>query len=417
MPKRFIVVVMCFAAMLICYLDRVSMSAAIIPMAAEYRWSATTKGWVLSSFFIGYLLGQIPGSWLVNRYGGRLVLGIALLWWSLMTFFTPIAAMSSLGVLITARILMGLGEAAVTPCLYNLAARWLPQQEQSRSFAFMISGIPAGTVLTLFLSGWMLTDYHWSIMFYTFGGCGIVFAFLWFRLIRGSPADHPGIGQEEKALLAGSGAITTSANPEGVPWGRLLRTRAVWALIFNHFCSNWALYVLLTWLPTYFSEIHDLGIGSAALYSSLPWLILLLFANLAAVLADRMIKKGVSVTHVRKIMQVAGLGGSAISLLFASYSQTPLLALLALCGAVGMLGLTWSGFGPNHLDIAPRYADVLSGLTNTAGTLPGIIGVGVTGWVIDLTGSFSGAFQLAAAVNIIGALVWLMWSTGKKIID
>jgi ACS family sodium-dependent inorganic phosphate cotransporter len=130
-----------------------------------------------------------------------------------------------------------------------------------------------------------------------------------------------------------------------------------------------------------------------------------------------MIKKGVSVTHVRKIMQVAGLGGSAISLLFASYSQTPLLALLALCGAVGMLGLTWSGFGPNHLDIAPRYADVLSGLTNTAGTLPGIIGVGVTGWVIDLTGSFSGAFQLAAAVNIIGALVWLMWSTGKKIID
>ena len=420
MPKRVIVVAMCFAAMLICYLDRVSMSSGVIPMAEQFGWSNTTKGWVLSSFFIGYLIAQIPGSWLTNCYGGRLVLGISLIWWSLVTFVTPIAAASSLGLLIFARIAMGLGEAAVTPCLYNLAARWLPPHERARSLTIMIGGIPMGTLAALLMSGWLLEHYPWPVMFYAFGALGIVFAIFWFRLIHASPARHPHISAEEKALLTGPEAIASNPHKESwpqVPWRLLLRAPAVWALIFNHFCSNWSLYVLLTWLPSYFKTFKEMGIGSAGLYSAAPWLILFIVGNFAGVIADRLVTGGMTITRVRKTMQVIGLIGSAIGLLIASYVQTPLMAVIVLCGALGILGFTWAGFGPNHLDVAPRYADVLAGLTNTAGTLPGVIGVIVTGWIVDLTGSFSSAFQLAAVVNIVGALVWLKWSTGERVID
>ena len=82
-----------------------------------------------------------------------------------------------------------------------------------------------------------------------------------------------------------------------------------------------------------------------------------------------------------------------------------------------MLGLTWSGFATNHFDIAPRHADVLCGITNTAGTLPGIIGVAATGVLLDMTGGYTATLILAAAVNIFGAVVWLIWGTGKRILD
>lgn len=411
---------MCFVAMVICYLDRVSMSTAVVPMAEQYGWSNTTKGWVLSSFFIGYMLTQIPASWIVNRYGGRIVLGISLLWWSLVTMVTPLAAMSSLGLLIVVRVAMGVGEAAVTPSLYNLAARWLPPHERARSIAVMIGGIPMGTLAALLLSGWLLEHEPWPVMFYVFGAAGIVFALFWFRLIYASPARHPHMSVSERSLLTGPGVVSSEPRKGSwaeVPWRKLLSTPAVWALISNHFCSNWGLYVLLTWLPSYFKAFKETGIGAAGWYSAAPWLILFIIANLSGVIADRMVKRGMTITRVRKTMQVIGLLGSAFGLIVASYIETPLVAVVVLCGALGVLGFTWAGFGPNHLDVAPRYADVLAGLTNTAGNLPGVIGVVVTGWMVDLTGGFSAAFQLTALINVIGALIWLKWSTGEKVID
>src|SRR5690606_12846363 len=113
-----------------------------------------------------------------------------------------------------------------------------------------------------------------------------------------------------------------------------------------------------------------------------------IMVNVAAWIADAMIRAGIGLTTVRKLMQVVGLLGSAGFLLLTQGADSASSALLLMCGALGALAFTWSGFLPNHLDIAPRYADVLMGLTNTAGTLPGIIGVAVTGWLVDATGAY-----------------------------
>jgi ACS family sodium-dependent inorganic phosphate cotransporter len=129
-PKRYVVAGMCFLATFICYIDRVNISVAIIPMAEEFGWSATTKGFVLSSFFIGYLAAMVPAGWLANRYGGKLLLGVALIGWSIFTFLTPVAAGLSFAALIATRVLMGVGEAASFPAVYNLLARWFPKAEK-----------------------------------------------------------------------------------------------------------------------------------------------------------------------------------------------------------------------------------------------------------------------------------------------
>jgi ACS family sodium-dependent inorganic phosphate cotransporter len=139
--------------------------------------------------------------------------------------------------------------------------------------------------------------------------------------------------------------------------------------------------------------------------------------NVGAWLADAMIRRGVTLTVVRKVMQVAGLLGSATFLLLARDIADATTAQLLMCGALGALALCWSGFATNHLDVAPRYASLLMGVTNTAGTIPGVIGVAVTGWLVEASGSYSTAFLMAAGISMFGAVVWLLFGTGKRVID
>lgn len=418
-PARYTILTLCFLAAFICYIDRVNISVAALAMQEHFGWSETVKGFVLSSFFIGYMLFQVPSGYLANRYGGKWVLGVAVAWWSLFTVLTPLAAMS-LPLLIAARIGMGLGEAAMFPGAYNLFGRWIPLNERSRSVALLLSGVPIGNVVALLSSGWLVAHYGWPSAFYVFGALGAIWVGAWIVLAYNDPLDHPRLAAGERALLAPLQQQTettmTGATP-GVPWRHLLALPPVWALIVNHFCSNWGLYMLLAWLPSYFRKAQGFSIEYAGLYSAAPWLIMFLTINLSGWLADALIRRGVDLTLIRKGMQTFGMIGSSACLLLAGNVASPLLAVLLMCGALGALGFTWSGFLPNHLDIAPRYADVLMGITNTAGTVPGIFAVAITGWLVDVSGSYNTAFALTAAVNLFGLIVWLLFGTARRIVD
>jgi len=414
-PRRYTVVGLCFCAVFVCYIDRVNISVAALAMQEEFGWSETTKGFVLSSFFIGYMLFMAPSGWIANRIGGRIVLGLAVLWWSLFTIMTPTAAFVSLPILIITRIAMGFGEAAMFPAAYNLYGRWVLPAERSRAVAILISGIPLGTLFALMTTGWIVSNYGWPSVFYIFGATGFLWTAIWFFQAHNDPASDPKISTEELKLLE------EVAHPDGdkppIPWRKLFSSTAVWALFINHFCSNWVLYMLLAWLPSYFRGHLGLSITSAGLYSAAPWLTMFIVGNSAGWIADVLVKRGLSLTAVRKIMQTIGLVGSAIFMLLARDVDSAGIAVLLMCGALGAAAFTWAGFVPNHLDIAPRYADVLMGITNTAGTVPGIIGVAITGWLVDTTGTYSAAFALAAGINIFGAIVWLAFATGKQVVD
>ena len=384
-------------------------------MQEHFGWTETTKGLVLSSFFIGYLLFQVPAGYLASRIGGKRVLGFAVIWWSVFTLLTPWAAMVSLPVLIAARIAMGLGEAAALPATYSLLGRWVPKGERSRSVSVLLSGIPIGTLVALAASGYLMTSFGWPSVFYVFGAVGIVWALAWFPTVHDDPARHPGISAQERALLPG--AAESGASGDVVPWKQLLSQPAVWALIVNHFCNNWSLYVLLAWLPSYFRKALGLSIANAGLASALPWLTMFVMFNVSAWMADSAIRRGVSITAVRKTMQSIGLLGSAFFLICVIGVTDAGKAQLLMCGALGALAFNGSGFTPNHLDIAPRYAGVLMGLTNTVATVPGIIGVAITGWLVETSGTYASAFILTAAISVVGALVWLLFSTGRRVVD
>ena len=414
-PKRYTVVGMCFLAAFICYIDRVNISVAALAMQDEFGWSETTKGFVLSSFFIGYLLTQGIAGWLANRFGSKLVLGFAVIWWSAFTMLTPLAAYASFPLLIAARIALGLGEAATFPSSYGIISHWVPVTERSRAIALLMSGIPVGTLFALLTTGWIVSNYGWPAAFYVFGVTGIFWAAAWYAFVYDEPAAHPGISAGELATIRGeSGGQVARGN---VPWKKLLAAPAFWALLVNHFCSNVVLYVFLAWLPSYFRDVQGLSIGGAGIYSAAPWLTMFLMTNVSAWLADWLLRRGATTTAVRKLMQSIGLIGAAVFLLLVRDVDSPGMAVLYMSGALGLASFTIPGFGTNHLDIAPRYADVLVGITNTFGTIPGVVGVALTGWLVDRTGSYDSVFLLVAISNLFGVVIWLAFSSGRKVID
>jgi MFS transporter, ACS family, solute carrier family 17 (sodium-dependent inorganic phosphate cotransporter), other len=416
-PRRYNVLALCFAASFICYIDRVNISVASIAMKDQYGWTDTTKGVVLSSFFVGYMATQILSGWFANRYGGKRILGFAVVWWSFFTMLTPVAAGLSLPLLLMARIALGLGESATYPASYSLFRRWIPTEERSRAVAIVLSGVPMGTLVALLVSGWVIVTFGWPMVFYAFGLTGFLWAMIWYAEIHDDPLQHPRIAAAECGLLAPLQASATGTISPPVPWARLLSQPGVWAIVVNHFCSNWALYMLLAWLPSYFHDALHVTLGQSGIFAAAPWLSMFLMSNVAGWLADNWLKTGGKPKTVRRAMQTIGLLGPALFLLLARDVNSAPQAVLLMSGAAGTLAFGWAGYASNHHEIAPRYADVLLGISNTAGTLPGVIGVAATGWLLDLTHSYATAFIVTAAICTAGLVVWWLFATSDRLID
>ena len=412
---RYSVILLCFAATFVCYIDRVNISVAIIPMAEQFQWDLETQGIILSSFYVGYLMMQIMGGFLADRFGGKIVLGLGVLIWSFFTIVTPWAAFSGMVGLLAARVGMGLGEAVTFPSVYSLVTRWFPVHEKAKAVAFNASGIPIGTVFALVVTPIIVTELGWEWAFYLFGLVGVFWYIAWHLVVTDTPETHSRISAVEAQFIAANAPAAGAV--EAPPMRQFLRNKALWAIIVAHFCNNWTLYVILSWLPKYVND--DLGVpfASVGLIAMLPHITSFLCLNIAGNIADRLIQRGNSVTYVRKLMQSIGFGGLATCLFLITtvndvWSAIGLLCLGKLFGAAGI-----GGHSVNHMDIGPKYAGTLMGITNTFATLPGIVAVYVTGYILEVTGSWDWVFITTAGVTLFGMVFYLIFASGEKQFD
>jgi MFS transporter, ACS family, solute carrier family 17 (sodium-dependent inorganic phosphate cotransporter), other len=301
------------------------------------------------------------------------------------------------------------------PSAFELFGRWVPPKERARATARMLSGIPLGTLIGLAGSGWLVAHLGWPAAFYAFGAAGLVWVVIWFGRVENDPAADPRVSADERGLLLGTSS--TSLAPEKLLYPRLLLRAPVVGIVAAHFAGNWSLYLLLSWLPSYFRDVQGLSIANAGLFSAAPWFTMFAAGNLSAIVSDRMIGRGINVTTMRKIMQCGALIVSAALLLLIRDAHSAAAALALLCGATSALGCAWSGHSPGILDVAPRHGAVLYGFSNTFATLPGVVGVALTGWLVDVTGTYSAAFVLAATVSVMGALAFGFLFDARRLAD
>ncbi len=419
-PYRFRLISLSTLAVFICYIDRINISVAAVEIQDQFGWDNTQLGLVLSSFFIGYIFTQYLGGFLADRYGGKKVLGYGVLFWSLFTILTPAAAHHSFFLLLFTRVLLGLGEGVTFPALHSLYARWVPYQERTRAIAFTNSGIPLGSIFAYVATPIIMIVYGWEWAFYLFGAIGIVWFFFWQRNITSLPNEHPDISQNELTLILKEAPASEKA-PKLPPFKTLIKNRPLWAIIVAHFCANWPLFVFISWLPIYLKD--GLGVDyqdETALFITLiliPSIVSVIFVNLGGFLSDNFIKKGYHKLSVRRICTIIGFGGSAISLGIIPLFESIIGVITMLCITNMCAGLGTGGFSVNHADIGPKHTGSIMGISATIATIPGIIGVAISGFLVDLTGSFDSIFYLASAIVLFGGAFYLTFASASKQFD
>ena len=186
-PQRYTVVALFFLGTALCYIDRISISVAIIPLARQFGYDSAAQGLVLSAVFWGYLWTQLVGGWMADRFGGHRVLAAGVAIWSLATFVTPLAAAATFSALLAARVLLGLGEGVNFPSIHSLTSRWTLPSERARVLSVNYSGMYVGTVAALSASPLIIKAFGWPALFYISGALGAVWVAVWMYLAADRP--------------------------------------------------------------------------------------------------------------------------------------------------------------------------------------------------------------------------------------
>ncbi|RUS71099.1 hypothetical protein EGW08_021145, partial [Elysia chlorotica] len=343
----------------------------------EFSWGESTRSSLLSAYFYGYLLLQIPGGWLAGRYGATRVISLAMTLSAICTLLVPVAARSSLPAFYALRVATGLFSGSVTPSFQALWGRWAPPQERTRLAGFAYSGGYLGSIITFSLSG-VLCDHGldggWPSVFYILGGSSLLWTLVWYIVVYDSPSSHPSISYQEKDYITSSLQDKSEKTPR-LPWKAIFTSAAFWALIVAIVAMAWVDYTLMTSLPQYLKDVLDFDISEDGFLSATPSVCQFVSSLLIGPIADSVRNRGVGTGRVRKIFQSITFLGIGVCLTSVGYiSRENRYVAVGLLGVSGFFaGMQQAGYVANFIDIAPRFAGVLYGVGNSIATVSGIL--------------------------------------------
>ncbi|GLC38691.1 hypothetical protein PLESTB_000590700 [Pleodorina starrii] len=425
---RYVIVLATFLATFTAYVERVGFSIAFTDLAKEAGIDESVKGTVLSAFYWGYALSQIPGGWAAQQYGGRVMLLLCFASWSAASILTPTNARHAWAI-VFARVAVGVAQGFLIPAVHTVLSQWIPPHERARAVSLTTSGMYLGSASAMLVLPWLATLFGSASLLKVVGGLGLAWLVLWLVVGRDIPhretviplstLDRPGGG-------GGGGGGGYKGRPGPTPYRRMMSSPAVWAIVVNNFSFHYAFYVIMNWLPTYFNHVLKVELNSLGGAKTVPYLVMFLMSNVGGWAGDWLIlKRRNSTATARKTVNSLGFIASAVALMLmpgaGSYGVSYGVVVTTL--TLGCLGFSRGGFSVNHMDIAPKYAGMVMGISNTAGTVSGVIGVAVTGYILDLHGGADNvagwytASAVSAAICVQAMLVFNVFARGERLFD
>lgn len=388
-PSAARLVLLVTAAVFINYIDRGNLATAAPMIQDELHLSASQLGVLLSAFYYGYVVCMPAMGWLAERYGAKPVLAAGITIWSVATLTTGFAG--SFVTLLVLRVLLGIGESVAFPCASKVLAHAVEVSRLGVANGIMSFGYLLGPAVGTLLGGYLMTVCGWRPVFIVFGAVSLVWLWPWSR-VRISPPAAPK-------------QPTADSQPS---FPQILRRRELWGASLGHFASNYGYYFIVSWLPFYLIKSRGFSMGSMVTIASWAYLLNALSALAMGWLADRWIRAGRSPTMVYKgIMAANHVAGIACMIGMVMLPAAGSIAALFVFEIVS--GCSYPGlFAIPQILAGPRASARWVGVQNAAGNVAGLIAPAITGVLVDQTGLFDAAFALAAGVNVLGLIGWVL---------
>src|SRR6059058_5893624 len=375
-------------AMFLNYTDRGSLSIVAPALKQQLGISNAAMGLTLSAFFWSYAIAQPAAGWVAQRFAPRTVLAVAAGLWSLATFACGLA--TGLAMLFVFRMLLGLAESVIFPTNARIFAEHAPEHQRGRCNSAMSVGHSMGPTAGTLIGAMVLIAYGWRAVFFVLGGVSLLWLVPW-------------LARRDPSLEA-----EATRRHEPASYREILRQRALWGACLGQFCYSYPFYLVLTWLPLYLVNSQRLSLGSMAGVTASLYGVQATAAVISGWASDVLIGKGHSPTLVRKGFVVAGMSGTGV--LFAAAALTSGVVSTSLLIASGFtVGISGTMvFTIGQTLAGPRAGGRWMGFQNMLGNLSGIAAPIVTGLVVDWSGSFAGAFFVAAALSAVGIVCWAL---------
>ncbi len=384
------------------YLDRSALAIGNPEIRTELGLNATQMGVLLSAFLISYAFAQLPVGLLVDRVGPRKLLGIGLTVWSLAQ--TLAGFVGSLSQLWWARLFLGVGEAPQFPSGARVVSDWFNVKDRGLPTGIFNSASSVGPALAPPILTALMLAFGWRIMFVTMGVLGFITAAVWFAVYR--DPEQRATAEDRAYIRAGdtdeTAAVTFSQ------WGRLFRLRTTWGMVCGNFCVGYLAWIYFAWLPGYLEIQHHVSVAKTGVYAAIPPLLGIFGSLIGGYLSDRLAARGVTPLNSRKIPIIGGIIGMATCTILAAYSSDLTPAMIFISAAVFFSTIT-SGTVWALVTAAapPNYVASIGSIQNFGGYLGGTCSPILTGFIVDVTGSFVMALVLGAAISLAGALIYL----------
>lgn len=384
----------------ITYIDRVNIATTAPFMQHDLGLNNSELGLVFSAFAIPYAFFQVFGGYVGDRFGPRKVLGVVGVVWAMATAATGMAV--GLASLFTSRLVLGLGEGATFPTATHAMAKWMPSDSRARAQGFTHAASRLGNAVTPLIVAGLVALYDWRLSFWVCGALSLVWVVVWITQFRDSPADHPGMTDEELDELSSD---QRADEHQPVPWKALFKR--ILPVTFVDFCYGWSLWVFLSWIPSFFAKSYGLDLESFALFTTLVLVAGVVGDAVGGVLSDSLMHRTAHAI-ARRVNLIVGLLGAFVFIVPVLFFKDIWIAAICLALSFFFLELTNSVLWAIPMDIAPDHAGVGGGLMNTGFGIAGIVSPIFFGFVLDMTQSWVIPFAMSASLLFIGAAVSLI---------
>lgn len=411
--RRWLIIALLFVATTVNYIDRTMLGLLAPSLGKELGWSENDYGTIVTAFQAAYALGFLVMGWMIDRFGPKIGYAIAITVWTIGHVAHGFA--STVAGFMAARVVLGVGEAGHFPAVARSSSEWFPQKERALAIGWVNSGTTIGVILTaptlaLFMNYLGLT---WRETFIWSGLFGVVLLVLWWKLYS-NPRESGQVSEAELAWIEHD----PPEKVEQVPWRRLVTMREAWAFAVGKFLTDPVWFLMLFWLPKYFSTTYNVDLKVVLL----PMIIMYLLSDVGSVaggwISSRLIQRGRSPNFARKVTLLLS-GCMVLPLLFVSGLDNMWLAVL-------LIGIALAGhqsFSSNLLSLPPdmfpkRAVGSAIGLGGFAGGIGGMIMAKSTGLVLEATnGNYTLIFMACTVTYFVAVAAIHLLSPGLKRVE